>query len=255
MTALILFVVVLVRGVYAGTSRVPNKLSAKTACNLKSDLSHLNEDKADYPRQAVSGPMQADEMLTLFSLIRTSSVRRVLEVGGFHGDSAFNFLQALRCKRDAIVITVDLRTVKQWTKHAVTHRTLQKDASNLTMADVDGRPVDAILLDCHAYYATKHILHNVLSRKLLAPNGFIFLHDTGLHSQPGAHSQFQQSPRGYVHQPVERLIAQWLVSVDCSFQRISAHDDTRADVSRHGLTIMQVAATSTSMGCQSWTSL
>ena len=61
--------------------------------------------------------MQADEMLLLFSIIRTSSVRRVLEIGGFHGDSAFNFLQALRCKRGGAVITVDLQRVKRHSGH------------------------------------------------------------------------------------------------------------------------------------------
>ena len=131
----------------------------KGACDLYKDLAHLRSEAFDYPRQAGRGAkMQADEMLLLFSTVRTSSVRRVLEIGGYHGDSAFNFLQALRCKRGAAVVTVDLRPVKQWKEHSVPHRTLLKDAANLTMADVDGMPVDAILLDCHAYYATQHIV-------------------------------------------------------------------------------------------------
>lgn len=49
-------------------------------------------------------------MLLLFGLIRASSVARVLEVGGFKGDSAYTFLRALRCKFNGpvkpMVITV-----------------------------------------------------------------------------------------------------------------------------------------------------
>lgn len=179
----------------AGTSRKPNKYLNPRPCDLFYDLSHLsrNPNKTDYPRQEVSGPMQADEMLLLFSLIRTSSVRRVLEIGGFHGDSAFNFLQALRCKRNATVITVDVRSVKRH-EHIVPHKTLRMDAANLTMADVDGEAVDAILLDCHAYYSTQAVLRNVFERRLLSRDGYIFLHDTGLHREHTRHDQYNTDP-------------------------------------------------------------
>ena len=65
-------------------------------CDLTKDLAHLNSRAADYPWQRRRGPMQADEMLLLFSVVRTSSVRRILEIGGLSGFSAFNFLEALR---------------------------------------------------------------------------------------------------------------------------------------------------------------
>ena len=203
-------------------------------CDLQKDLAHLSAPIADY------GAMQADEMLLLFGLLRTSSVHRVLEIGGRKGDSAFNFLQALRCKAQtgAAVISVDINRVKHWKNHPVRHKVLVKDAINLTMADVDGSPVDAILLDCHAFYATQHVMRNAFERGLLAPNGFIFLHDTGLHRKHIRHDQLNQHPIGWVHQPVERLIAQWISSHDCAFQRVSMHDDGR-EHARHGLTIMQ----------------
>ena len=57
--------------------------------------------------------MQADEMLLLFGLVRSSAVARVLEIGGLQGTSAYNFLQALRCKHGGpvapMVITVDIK--------------------------------------------------------------------------------------------------------------------------------------------------
>ena len=44
-----------------------------------------------------------------------------------------------------------------------------------------------------------------------------------------------------VHQPVERLIAQWIQwkYPQLAFQRVSLHDDDRDPGVRHGLTIMQ----------------
>jgi hypothetical protein len=224
-------------------------------CNLSTDLAHLQTPASDYPRQRVSGPMQADEMLTIFSLVRTSSIKRVLEVGGLRGDSAYNFLQALRCKNydndnnnnSVAVYTVDVNPVKTWEQHLVPHKTMVKDATTLTLQDLDGKPVDAVLLDCHAFYATQNIIRNLMKNNFLSPQGFFILHDTGLHPpmpvelvpEHKRNIWLQQSdPLGIVHQPVERLIAQWLQTEDCAFQRVSLHDDSRPD-KRHGITIMQ----------------
>ena len=71
-------------------------------CDI-TDIYHLMGKWASYPRQNHGGAMQADEMLSLFALVRTSFVTRILEIGGGKGDSALNFLQALKCKKTAIV--------------------------------------------------------------------------------------------------------------------------------------------------------
>ena len=94
-------------------------------CNLASDLAHLSQPTPGwdgaYPRQMAMGPMQADEMLLLFGLVRSSAVARVLEIGGLQGTSAYNFLQALRCKHGGpvapMVITVDINPVHRWESH------------------------------------------------------------------------------------------------------------------------------------------
>ena len=91
------------------------------------------------------------------------------------------------------------------------------------MADVDAPTFDAILLDCHSFYlglyafymyATQHIVRNVFEKRLLSPDGYhdgyIFLHDTGLHRTHTKHDQLNLHPPGWVHQPVERLIALWI---------------------------------------------
>jgi predicted O-methyltransferase YrrM len=55
------------------------------------DLSHLTQPQ----KQNVVGPIQDDEALFLYSLIRTMRLKRILEIGGDVGYSATNFLKAI----------------------------------------------------------------------------------------------------------------------------------------------------------------
>ena len=55
------------------------------------DLSHLTQPDD----QVVVGPVQDDEALLLFALVRCMRLRRILEVGGLDGYSARNFLRAM----------------------------------------------------------------------------------------------------------------------------------------------------------------
>lgn len=74
---------------------------------VKYDLSHLvqNDD------QFVHGPIQDDEALFLFAMIRTMRISRILEIGGLGGYSAKNFLRATESLKDSCVYTVDINPV------------------------------------------------------------------------------------------------------------------------------------------------
>jgi O-methyltransferase len=54
------------------------------------NLRHLTQNSD----QAVSGPIQDDEALFLYSLIRVMQMKRILEIGGLGGYSATNFVAA-----------------------------------------------------------------------------------------------------------------------------------------------------------------
>mmetsp|Transcript_151004 Transcript_151004/g.266454 ORF Transcript_151004/g.266454 Transcript_151004/m.266454 type:complete len:260 (-) Transcript_151004:58-837(-) len=223
------------------------------ACDLTADLEHLGRQGR---LQAVAGPIQDDEALLLFATIRVTGVRRVLEVGADKGDSAFNFLAALRCATAARLYSVDTKPVKAMGPR---HTTISKDAANLTWSDIDYNPVDLLFLDCHHYGSTKRLVQRVLSQKMLRSDGMVALHDTGLHSW-----QRHPSPKGekpvtignktlYVHQPTERIIAQWLPRYDpeATWQRISFHHDRRRPY-RHGLTLMQRRVNLRVENCDDW---
>ena len=55
------------------------------------NLSHLTQPSD----QQAGGPIQDDEALLLFALIRVMRMRRVLEIGGLRGYSARNFIEAV----------------------------------------------------------------------------------------------------------------------------------------------------------------
>ena len=204
--------------------------------------------------QMVVGPVQDDEALLLFAMTRALGVNRVLEVGGLLGFSARNFLEAVACTPAPAVYTLDLDAVP---RVGPRHFTIQKSAELLTAADLHNKPVDLLMLDCHHYPATTELLRRLLREDLLAPNALIALHDTGLHPVQGWFNWSSIESRqgnvatvkmpdteGRMHQPVERLVAQWLVKYDCNgdWQTIVVHDDAvRGGVAamRHGLTLMQ----------------
>jgi predicted O-methyltransferase YrrM len=55
------------------------------------DLSHLVQPRS----QAVGGPIQDDEALLLYAIVRVMRLRTILEIGGLDGYSARNFLKAV----------------------------------------------------------------------------------------------------------------------------------------------------------------
>jgi hypothetical protein len=207
--------------------------------------------------------LQDDEALLLFALARVNGVSRVLEVGGLGGYTARNFLEAVACMSSPAVYSVDINLIP---RVGPGHHPIQKWPGLLTATDLDTQAVDLILLDCHHYPATIAMLRRVLTQGLLAPEGLIALHDTGLHPPPpdclepphnceGTRKHVAlvslndsrlptvwQQKRGWMHQPVERLVAQWLTKFDCNaeWQMLVSQDDRhRRGELRHGLTIMQ----------------
>ena len=219
------------------------------------DLRHIGKQG---PRQDVAGPVQDNEALLLFALVRVLGVNRVLEIGGLSGHSARVFSAALNCMPRAKVYTIDLLKVPSV---AANHHTLQKNAANLTAADVDHEPIDLLFLDCHNYDASVALVKSILRQNLLSPTALVVLHDTGMSELGFLRERFpgfarsigpddprlmppnQQGKRFFIHQPVERMVSVWLTRYDCTgnWQTLAAHDDAQkgATPNRWGLTIMQ----------------
>jgi hypothetical protein len=161
------------------------------------DLSHLTQQES----QEVLGPVQDDEALFLYALIRVTKIRRVLEIGGLGGYSARNFCAAVGHR--GIVYTVDLNPVPTI---AANHRTIQKDARLLTRVDLDHAPLGLVFFDCHDYEAQFGLFHQLLSECIITDDTFFALHDTNTHPTKNVPWAYPV-PDGWVHQPVERRMA------------------------------------------------
>ena len=184
--------------------------------------------------QNVSGPIQDDEALLLFALIRCMRLRRVLELGGLSGYSARNFLRAVG--PDGLVWTVDVNPVPAL---APNHLPIRRDCRAVTAEDFSGQPLDLVFYDCHVYDAQMTMNANLQRDGIIDERTVIALHDTNLHPSqmvPWAH----RVDGGWMHQAVERRMVNTFRNDGYEALMLHTRPD-RHDASmpaRHGLTIL-----------------
>jgi hypothetical protein len=204
---------------------------------VKYNLDHLTQPAA----QNVAGPIQDDEALFLYSIIRGSRLSRILEIGGLGGYSARNFLRALNYGKPGTLYTCDLNPVP---KLADNHKVIIKNALDLNNEDLDNAPLDLIFFDCHNMIQMK-IYNNFLNSGIINDKTILALHDTNLHYpfpgfQPGG--IYIKQENGYAHQPVERKMVNLFKDMGYDIFQIST-DQTKHDASfpfRHGLTVCKM---------------
>jgi predicted O-methyltransferase YrrM len=204
----------------------------------KYDLRHLVQKAS----QNVGGPIQDDEALALYAIVRVMRVRRVLEVGGLNGYSARNFLAALGDETDAAVYTVDLNPVKPQAPH---HHVITKDCALVQADELHGRPIDLVFFDAHVVGPQLALLDRLADARLLRPDTVVALHDTNLHPRKTAPWSYalehDGGVEGWVHQAAEREMVNALR--ERGWDALSLHlprerSDARLPI-RHGLTLMQ----------------
>jgi len=195
------------------------------------NLSHLSQ-KED---QDLLGPIQDDEALFLYSLIRVTQIRRVLEIGGFQGYSAANFCAAVG--EHGIVFSVDLNQVPLV---AANHVTIQKDAGLVSATDVGGKPLDLVFFDCHDYSAQLNLFHRLRREFIITDDTLLSFHDTNLHPKQIVGWAYPVED-GWVHQNVERRMVNELKQLGYDAlvlgTSMAAHGPHLPF--RHGLTIMK----------------
>ena len=195
------------------------------------NLEHLTQDD----QQAVVGPIQDDEALFLFSLIRCMRFSRILEVGGLDGYSAKNFLESLDCRPNAMVYTIDIQPVEE---QGSLHRCIQKNASDITANDVDNQPLDLVFFDCHELDVQMTLFERLRSSSIINDDTVLALHDTGLHEHQFIDWAYEIQD-GWVHQPVERQMVNRFKEAGYDVFTVDAKRGTSTPEFpfRHGLTI------------------
>ena len=202
------------------------------------DLSHLRQPED----QDVWGPVQDDEALLLYAVVRGMRLNRVLEVGGLAGYSATNFLMAMcRSGPDSVMYTVD---VQPCVKQSDNHRVIVKDVRELDARDLDDAPLDLVFYDCHCMVQMD--AHVRLERLgLITDRTVIALHDTNLHyppyGRPGVGVVVDAETGGRAHQIVERHMVNQFKSM--GYDAFCLHTTPERHTSdfpiRHGITLMQ----------------
>jgi hypothetical protein len=164
------------------------------------NLKHLTQPDD----QNVGGPIQDDEALFLFAMIRVMRLRRVLEIGGLGGYSARNFLAAVG--QEGHVYSVDLNPVPIL---ASNHTAITKDATLVGPSDVDDQPLDLVFFDCHVWEAQTTMFQNLREASIITDTTVLSFHDTNLHPFKSV-SWAYSIGSGWVHQMVERQMVNHL---------------------------------------------
>lgn len=138
------------------------------------NLHHLNQPE----EQNLPGPIQDDEALLLFALIRVTRIKRILEFGSFPGYSAKNFLAALN--GEGTVYSTDWGIDGVTPKLADSHTVIVKNAGDVTAEDLNNEPIDLIFFDCHAYEASLCAYQNLKRSGIITDKTILAFHDTNL---------------------------------------------------------------------------
>lgn len=138
------------------------------------NLNHLTQPE----EQNVPGPIQDDEALLLFALIRVTRIKRVLELGSFPGYSAKNFCEALG--GEGKVYSADWGVDGVTPQVADNHKVIAKNVADVTADDVDNEPLDLVFFDCHAYEAELCVFQNLRRAGIITDKTIFVFHDTNL---------------------------------------------------------------------------
>lgn len=197
------------------------------------NLDHLTQPS----HQMVLGPIQDDEALFLYSILKGMRMKRVLEIGGGEGYSANNFIMAMD-QVDGILYTVDIKPVPVL---APNHKVIVKNALYLTSEDVDNRPLDLVFFDCHDM-VQMDIYHHFVKEGLIQDHTVLALHDTNLHYEPfKLWGPYIVQEDGYAHQPVEREMVNMFKSLgyDTFMLHTTKEKHSPSFPFRHGITVCQ----------------
>jgi predicted O-methyltransferase YrrM len=205
------------------------------------DISHL----AIFSEIA-DGPVQRDEALFLYSLLRVVRPRTVVEIGFLTGRSALNFLCAL--DDDARLYSFDIAHAEHARDRLghdsrFTFRTRSQD--ELTPDDIDGREADFVFLDAaHELDLNQRTFSRLLP--LMAPGAILAVHDTGTIPRRFVHPghYFLDSSVGWIGDerevmPDERAFMNWLLDEHPEFSQVHFHSQRTV---RCGITVLQRSA-------------
>ena len=207
------------------------------------DISHLT-----FASEVANGPVQREEALFLYSLLRVVRPRTAVEIGFLRGRSAHNFLCALDTDGRLYSFDIDencAERARELSAHDPRFTFRIRSQTELTREDIDGREADFVFLDAsHEFDLNRATFRRLLP--LLAPTAILAVHDTGTvprHFLPPDHYWFE-STIGWLGDerevmPGERAFSNWLLDEHPEFSQIHFHS---RQTLRCGITVLQRSA-------------
>lgn len=204
----------------------------------KYSLSHLR-----YFGEYVAGPIQRDEALLLYALVKAVDPKTIVEFGFLLGHSALNFLKAM--SSDARLYSYDILEGSRQLAMKIRDerfRFVFKSQADFECSDVDNRLVDLVFFDASHDFDVNVVTFEKV-RMCLSERALIVVHDTG--AWYGDLKGFQTAEGyfvdhliggGYVHRPYERKFVNYIRENMEDFDQIHLHSTSKF---RHGLTILQ----------------
>jgi predicted O-methyltransferase YrrM len=161
----------------------------------------------------------------------------LLYADGLSGYSAKNFLQALTFTKNGILYTCDCNPVPVLSQN---HKVIIKNALELTIHDLDNKPLDLVFFDCHDM-VQMDIYNKLVINNIINDNTILALHDTNLHYCPYNYygGIYIKKENGYAHQPVERDMVNQFKNLGYDIFSISTDESKHNDEfpARHGITV------------------
>jgi predicted O-methyltransferase YrrM len=212
----------------------------------KDSLNHL-----DLYKTYVHGPIQKDEAMFLYSIVKMIRPSTILEFGLQFGLSAYNFALAKDC--ESFYFGLDkkkycVNNAKELCKNIKNCFFIESDCLDFSPDFLSNRKVDLFFLDCpHDFEINKKCLKKIIP--ILSDDGVIIIHDTGYYTLNG----FEKSPESYKKKHkilgenikkfgkvavinAEQKTVNWFVDEYKEFSFMHFHSDK---IMRNGMTLMQ----------------
>jgi len=187
------------------------------------------------------GPIQIDDALFLYALVKEVDPKTIVEFGFFLGHSAINFLKSM--SKDARLYSYDIWDAS---KQAATRikdprfKFLFKSQTDFEPADIDNRTVDLAFFDAaHDFDLNVRTFDKL--RDSLAEKALMVVHDTGAWyvNQKGPKTEegyfLNGSATVYIHHPGERRFVNYIKTIG-TFDQVHLHCSSNF---RPGLTVIQ----------------
>lgn len=214
---------------------------------MKYNLKHLE----DFGEKVI-GPIQSDEALLIYSIVRDTRPDVILEFGFANGHSSINFLAAMpkSCKLYSFDIKEESANIAKKIQDD-RFKFILKNQKKFEATDIDNNQVDLVFFDA-SHDSDLNIKTFNKVKSLLNPNALILVHDTGswdntqnenVGAIDGYYVNGYPFPKGYflnkdqyIHQAGERNFVNYLRKNEKKFHQIHLHSK---NTFRHGLTILQ----------------